>query len=103
MFIGCYELDGETYFDIYYKNSLGYDLWHKNTFSPKCKDIEILDFKIGGKNYQVIGKSRHSFTLSDEYNCLFIKNEIKIISHNTFSLSDQIHVLGRKAREDRLF
>jgi len=52
MFIGKYELDGETYFDIYYKNSLGYDLWHKNTFSPKCKDIEILDFKIGGKTYQ---------------------------------------------------
>ena len=51
MFIGFYRLDDEEYFDIYYKNSLGYDLWNKNTFSPNCKDIAVLDFKISGNNY----------------------------------------------------
>lgn len=52
MFIGYFKLDNEEHFDIYYKNSLGYDLWHKETFSPLCEDIEMLDFKIGGKSYQ---------------------------------------------------
>lgn len=52
MFIGFYRLDNKEYFDIYYKNSLGYEEWHKNTFNPNVEDITILDFKIGGKDYQ---------------------------------------------------
>ena len=52
MFIGFYRLDNEEHFDIYYKNKYGYDAWHKDTFSPTCEDIAILDFKIGGKTYQ---------------------------------------------------
>ena len=51
MFIGKYELDGKTYFNIYYKNG-GYALWFEDTFSPNCENIEILDFKIGGKDYK---------------------------------------------------
>lgn len=52
MFIGIYKLDGKEYFSIYYKNELGYKEWHKDTFSPNCEDIAVLDFKIGGKTYQ---------------------------------------------------
>lgn len=52
MFIGFYELEDVEHFNIYYKNSLGWDLWNKETFSPLCKSIMILDFKIKGKTYQ---------------------------------------------------
>lgn len=52
MFIGFYELEGVEHFNIYYKNSLGWDLWNKETFSPLCKNEMILDFKIKGKTYQ---------------------------------------------------
>lgn len=52
MFIGYFKLNGEEHFGIYYKNSQGYDLWHKETFSPDCKDIAILDFTIKGKTYE---------------------------------------------------
>ena len=52
-------------------------------------------------DYQIIGKSRHSFFLSDEYNCLIIKKKYKILSHNTYSLSDKIHSLGRKTKADK--
>ena len=51
MFIGYYELDGKEHFNIYYKKG-GWDLWHSDTFSPLCENIEILEFKIGGKTYQ---------------------------------------------------
>ena len=52
MFIGKYELDNKEYFNIYYKNKDGYKLWNSDTFSPNTKNIEILDFKISGKNYR---------------------------------------------------
>lgn len=52
MFIGFYRLNNKEYFNIYYKNKLGYEEWRKDTFSPLCKNIEILDFKISGKTYQ---------------------------------------------------
>lgn len=52
MFIGFYRLDGEEHFNIYYKCREGYEAWNRDTFSPTCEDIEILDFKISGKNYQ---------------------------------------------------
>ena len=52
MFIGKYELTGDTYFSIYYKNKEGYDLWKKDTWSPCTKNIETLDFKLNGKTYQ---------------------------------------------------
>ena len=52
MFIGKYELDGKDNFNIYYKNINGYKEWHKDTFSPNCENIEMLDFKISGKTYQ---------------------------------------------------
>lgn len=51
MFIGVYELDNKKHFNIYYKNSYGYEEWFKDTFSPECK-YETLDFKISGKTYQ---------------------------------------------------
>ena len=52
MFIGVYKLEGEEHFAIYYKCKEGYNAWHSDTFSPLCKDIEILDFKISGKTYR---------------------------------------------------
>lgn len=52
MFLGYYELDGKENFNIYYKNSLGYDEWYKDTFSPLCKNINILNFLIYGDTYK---------------------------------------------------
>lgn len=52
MFIGFYRLDSEEYFNIYYNNSLGFKEWYKDTFSPNTKDIEVLEFKVKGKNYK---------------------------------------------------
>ena len=51
MFIGYFKLNREENFNIYYKNVQGYNLWHKDTFSPDCEDIAILDFTIKGKTY----------------------------------------------------
>lgn len=52
MFIGKYELESKEYFNIYYKNKSGYELWNSDTFSPNTKNIETLDFKISGKDYR---------------------------------------------------
>lgn len=52
MFIGIYKLDGKEYFSIYYDNISGWNTWYNETFSPDTKDIDILRFKIHGKNYQ---------------------------------------------------
>ena len=52
------------------------------------------------KNYDIIGKKRHSIIFTNEYNCLIIKKNIDITWHKTFSLSDKINRLGRKAKED---
>jgi hypothetical protein len=52
MFIGRYDVDGRDYFNLYYKNKNGWDEWHKDTFSPNCENIEMLDFKISGKTYK---------------------------------------------------
>ena len=59
MFIGKYELDGKEYNNIYYygKNiygnyNSGWDLWHEDTFSPFCKNIKLLDFRLHGKTYK---------------------------------------------------
>lgn len=52
MFIGYFKLDKQDCFAIYNKNKYGYEAWHKDTFSPLCKNIEILDFKISGKTYE---------------------------------------------------
>lgn len=52
MFIGVYEIDEKENFNIYYKNSLGYDEWYKDTFSPLCKNIDRLVFTIKGKTYK---------------------------------------------------
>lgn len=53
------------------------------------------------QDYQIIGKRRHSIIFTNEYNCMLIKKNIKILSHNTFSLSDKINVLGRKTKSDK--
>lgn len=47
-------------------------------------------------NYLIVGKSRHSFGLSNEYNPLFLKNTIELIGTKTYSLSDNINKLGKK-------
>lgn len=52
MFIGYYELEEKEYFDIYKKNNDGYELWYYNTFSPECKNIDILNLIVYGKTYQ---------------------------------------------------
>ena len=51
MFIGFYTLEDKEYFNIYYKCGAGYDMWYRDTFSPDCEDIKVLDFKIKGKTY----------------------------------------------------
>ncbi len=53
------------------------------------------------KDYQIIGKRRHSIILTNEYNCLLIKKDYKIISHNTYSLSNKITHLGTKTKNDK--
>ena len=52
MFIGCYMLDGVQYNYIYYKNAAGFKEWNKETFSPACENIIILDLSIHGKTYR---------------------------------------------------
>ena len=52
------------------------------------------------RDYDIIGKKRHSIIFTNEYNCLLIKKDIKITWHKTFSLSDKINKLGRKSKED---
>ena len=83
MFIGKCELDGKEYNNIYFKPT-GWELWHKDTFSPNCENIEVLDFKIKGKNYKerkgyleniAIDYSNNFASLSWSYGELF---EIKI-------------------------
>ena len=52
------------------------------------------------EDYYIIGKKRHSIIFTNEYNCILIKKKYEIVSHNTFSLSDKINVLGRKHKKD---
>ena len=52
MFIGFYRLDNKENFYIYYKNKYGYEEWYKDTFSPTCEDIAVLDFTIKGNSYE---------------------------------------------------
>ena len=52
------------------------------------------------KDYNIIGKRRHSIILTNEYNCLLIKKDFKIDEYQTYSLSDKITKLGRKTKED---
>ena len=52
MFIGKYELEGKEYYAIYDNTIEGWEEWHKDTFSPLCKNIEVLELKIGGKTYE---------------------------------------------------
>lgn len=51
MFICKFELDNKTYNGVF--NSIReYYNYYKDTFSPLCKNIEVLDFKISGKTYR---------------------------------------------------
>ena len=52
MFIGYYKLNEEEHFNIYYRNVYGCTKWLEDTFSPDCKDIKVLVFRIKGKTYQ---------------------------------------------------
>lgn len=57
MFIGKYELDGKEYFNLYFEDTFhigddGWKIWQEDTFSPNTKNIELLEFKIKGKNYK---------------------------------------------------
>ena len=52
MFIGKYELDGVMHNYIYFKTPEGFKEWNKDTFSPTCEGIELLDMSIKGKTYE---------------------------------------------------
>lgn len=52
------------------------------------------------KKYKVVGKKRHSIIFTNEYNCILIRKDYKIKGHKTYSLSDKINRLGRKAKTD---
>ena len=52
MFIGYFEENEKINYNIYYKNSYGWDEWYKDTFNPLCKNIKTLELKIKGKTYK---------------------------------------------------
>lgn len=52
MFIGVYTLEGKENFAIYDKKNGGFNEWASDTWSPECKNINILNFVIFGKTYQ---------------------------------------------------
>lgn len=52
------------------------------------------------KDYKIVGKKRHSIIFTNEYNCVLVKRSFKIKGHKTYSLSDKINRLGRKAKSD---
>ena len=51
-------------------------------------------------DYYIIGESRHSKRLSNEYNLLMINKKYNLISYKTYSLSDNIHKLGTMTKDD---
>ena len=53
------------------------------------------------KNYNIVGKKRHSIIFTNEYNCLLIKKDYKITLYKTYSLSDKINKLGTKEKTDK--
>lgn len=52
MFLGYYEIDGEGYNYIYYKNSKGYKAFCEDIFKSYYECIDYLDLKITGKTYK---------------------------------------------------
>ena len=52
MFLAKYSLDNKEYNFIYSDNFDGWTEFHKDTFSPNIKDLEILKLKVSGKNYK---------------------------------------------------
>lgn len=52
MFIGVYTLEDKEYFNIYDKKNGGFNEWIRETWSPACENINILNFVIFGKTYQ---------------------------------------------------
>lgn len=83
MFIGYYELENnESYFNIYYKNSGGYRQWQEETFN--VYNIEILDFKIIGKNYKERKNNLEELAKNWQLNFSWLDwsyNELAIISN----------------------
>lgn len=68
MFIGKYELENEIYFYIYYKKNGGWSAFHKDTFSPLTKNIEILDLKVSGKTYKERKSNLYDLAIKYQYN-----------------------------------
>ncbi len=52
-------------------------------------------------DYYILGKSRHSKLLSNEYNSLMIRRKYELISYKTYSLSDNINKLGTMTKDDK--
>ena len=52
MFLAKYELDDKEYNYIYMDNMNGWESFHSDTFSPYTKDIDLLQLKVSGKNYE---------------------------------------------------
>ena len=68
MFIGVYTLENKEHFNIYNKCGAGYDMWYRDTFSPDCEDIKVLDFKIKGKTYHEKKNSLEELAKDWQYN-----------------------------------
>ena len=51
-------------------------------------------------DFNVVGDKRNSAIFTNEYNCIFIKKKYEIISHKTYSLSENINKLGTKSKDD---
>ena len=73
MFIGRYDIGTEhTYANIYYKNKNGYKAWCEDTFSPDCENIQVLDFKIVGNDYQERKNSLEDLALDWQNNFSYL-------------------------------
>ena len=73
MFIGKYEVYGKEYFDLYFEDTFhigddGWKIWHRDTFSPNTKNIELLEFKIKGKTYQERKASLEDLAIDWQHN-----------------------------------
>ena len=52
MFIAKWEIDNETINYIYANNGDGWNIFHRDTFSPQIKNIDILILRVSGETYE---------------------------------------------------
>lgn len=68
MFLAKYELDNKEYNYIYYNNRNGWEEYHKDTFSPYTKNMDLLILKVSGKNYEERKQCLYDLAIDYSYN-----------------------------------